>query len=109
MKENDSRRFQMDQQNQTYNPQPQRPPYAQQFDTAPIMTVGNWIVTYLIMIIPLVNIIMLIVWAASSTENPNRKNWAIAMLIWYAISIVLMIVLWGAIAAAIAGLANSMG
>lgn len=75
---------------------------------APVMTVGNWIVTYLIMIIPLVNIIMLIVWAASNTENPNRKNWAIAMLIMYAIGIVIMVLFWGIFAAAFAGMAKSM-
>lgn len=64
---------------------------------APVMTVGNWIVTMLIMIVPLVNIVMLIVWAASSTENPNRKNWAIAQLIFMAIGILIWIALAGAI------------
>jgi len=66
--------------------------------TAPIMTVGNWVVTMLLMMIPLVNIILLIVWAASSTENPNRKNWAISQLIFAAIAIVLWIVMFSAFA-----------
>jgi uncharacterized membrane protein YdbT with pleckstrin-like domain len=66
-------------------------------DQAPVMTIGNWIVTMIIMIIPLVNIIMLIVWAASSNENPNRKNWAVAQLIFMAIGILLWIVLAGSI------------
>ncbi|MDD4100080.1 MAG: hypothetical protein PHT47_03225 [Candidatus Cloacimonetes bacterium] len=71
---------------------------------APIMTVGNWIVTMLLMIIPLVNIILLIVWAASSGENPNRRNFAIATLIFAAISIVL----WMIMASTIAGLMSSL-
>ena len=78
--------------NRTYS-QPNR----SSFSDAPIMTVGNWIVTMLIMIIPLVNIIMLIVWAASSTENPNRKNWVIAQLIFMAIGVLIWILLAGAI------------
>lgn len=61
--------------------------------SAPIMTVGNWVVTMLLMMIPLVNIIMLIVWATGSMENPNRKNWAIAQLIFMGIAIVLWIVM----------------
>ncbi len=72
---------------------------------APIMTIGNWVVTMILMIIPLVNIILLIVWAASSSENPNRKNWAIATLIFMAISFVL----WLIFASALAGFIGSMG
>ncbi len=83
-------------------------PYPAQQPTAPIMTVGNWIVTYILMAIPIVGIIMLIVWAASNTENPNRKNWAIAMLIMWAISIVLMIILWSAIAVALSSVIDSL-
>ncbi|HQQ68539.1 MAG TPA: hypothetical protein PLX77_06900 [Candidatus Cloacimonadota bacterium] len=60
---------------------------------APIMTVGNWVVTMLLMMIPIVNIILMIVWAASSSENPNRKNWAISSLIFMAIGIVLWLIL----------------
>jgi uncharacterized membrane protein YdbT with pleckstrin-like domain len=67
--------------------------FTNQGQLAPVMTVGNWIVTMLLMIIPLVNIILLIVWAASSGENPNKKNWAIAQLIFMAIGVVLWLVL----------------
>ncbi len=62
-------------------------------DMAPIMTIGNWIVTMIIMIIPIVNIVMLIVWAASKNENPNRKNWAIAQLIFMGIGIAIYLIL----------------
>jgi len=71
---------------------------------APVMTVGNWIVTMLLMIIPIVNIVLLIVWAASSSENLNRKNWAIATLIFFAISFVIGLIL----SITMAGLASSL-
>lgn len=91
-----------------YSQPPQQQPPQHTGYGAPIMTVGNWVVSLLIMCIPIVNIIMLIVWAASSTENPNRKNWAIAYLIFMAVGILLWIVAWGAIAGIISGVASSM-
>jgi hypothetical protein len=52
---------------------------------------------------------MLFVWGFSSTENPSKSNWAKAMLIWYAIGMCLLFLLWGTIIAAFigAGGANS--
>lgn len=55
----------------------------------PSVTLGNWIITMIIMWIPLVNIIMLFVWAFSSSTNPSKANWAKAKLIFVAISILL--------------------
>jgi len=56
----------------TYNsPPPEREPE---------MSVGNWLIVFLISIIPCVNIIMLIVWAVSN-ENKTRRNYARAYLI----------------------------
>ncbi|MCB5265515.1 MAG: hypothetical protein LHW41_04650 [Candidatus Cloacimonetes bacterium] len=80
-----------------------------QQNMAPIMTIGNWIVTMIILVIPIVNIIMLIVWAASSSENPNRKNWAIAQLIFMGIGIVLYILLFSTIAGMMGGMAGMLG
>lgn len=54
------------------------------FQPAPnekVMTVGQWLVTMLLMILPIVNLILLIMWAVSDTENRNRSNWAKAYLI----------------------------
>ena len=87
-----------------------QPPQQQQnyggYMANPVMTIGNWVVTMLIMCVPIVNIVMLIVWASSSTENPNRKNWAIAQLIFMAVGILFWIVAWGAIAGMIASMAG---
>ena len=52
----------------------------------PIST-GDWVVTLLIAAIPLVNIIMLLVWAFGDGTHPSKANWAKAALIWMAISI----------------------
>ncbi len=75
-------------------PQYQQPQYQQ--PVQPIvelekpMTIGQWIGTILLGLIPCVNIILLIVWAASAT-NKSKKRWAIATLIVAAILIVLYI------------------
>ncbi|WP_267740023.1 hypothetical protein [Myroides injenensis] len=58
-----------------------------------VMSVGDWIVTLLIMLIPLVNIVMLFVWGFDSNGNRNRANWAKAQLIFMAIGIGLWILL----------------
>ena len=55
------------------------------------MSVKDWLVTLLIMAIPLVGIIMLFVYAFGNNENINRQNWAKAQLIMVAIAIVLVI------------------
>ena len=68
---------------------------------APVMTTKDWVITILISSIPLVGFIMLIIWAFSSSENPNKSNWAKAYLIWMAILFVLFIILWFTVFAAI--------
>jgi len=57
------------------------------------MTVGDWFVTILILAIPIVNLIMYLVWAFSSTGNINRKNFCIASLIWMLIGIAIAVFL----------------
>jgi hypothetical protein len=50
-------------------------------------SVWKWVANFLILALPLIGIIMLVVWAM---DNRNRivKNWAIARLVWLAISLV---------------------
>ncbi len=52
------------------------------------VTVGNWILTTLLMCIPLVNLVLLFVWAFGSNTPISKANWAKATLIWALISIV---------------------
>lgn len=49
------------------------------------LTIGDWIITLILLAIPLVNIIMLIVWAASSATHPSKKSFAQAALIVYGV------------------------
>ena len=67
--------------------------YASPDSSAPAMTIGDWIITFIIMVIPIVNLVMLFVWAFSSGTNPSKKNWAKAELIIMAVVIVLSIIL----------------
>ena len=46
-----------------------------------IITTSEWIITKLIMFIPIVNIVMLIIWAFNNKTNINKSNWAKANLI----------------------------
>jgi hypothetical protein len=63
------------------------------------MTIGDWLITFLIQIIPLVGFVMLFVWAFGGDTHPSKKTWAQATLLWFVIIIVLMIIffaaLWG--------------
>ena len=58
----------------------------------PVST-GDWIVTLIISMIPLVNIVMLLVWAFGSNTNPSKANWAKAYLVFIALLIGLYAVL----------------
>jgi hypothetical protein len=71
-----------------------------------IPSVGDWIITLLIASIPLVNIIALIYWAASSSSGPIKGNFAKAALIWTVIIIALYAIFFGAM---IGAMLNSLG
>ena len=70
---------------------------------APVVSVKEWLITNLIMMIPLVNIVMMLVWAFGSNTNPNKANYFKAALILFAIVmaiyLVLAVVIFGSIAA----------
>lgn len=71
--------------NYNYNSTPE--PYKEE-----PMTVGQWMITLLVMMIPCVNIIMAFVWAFGS-GNVSRKNYFKAYLIFMAIVYAIMFVL----------------
>jgi hypothetical protein len=52
-----------------------------------VPSVGNWMITLLIMTIPIVNFVALIYWAASSTSNPVKANFAKAAILWIVVII----------------------
>ena len=51
------------------------------------VTIGNWMLTMLLMCIPLVNIILIFVWAFGQNTPVSKANWAKTGLIWMLISI----------------------
>ena len=60
---------------------------------APVVSVKEWLLTNLILMIPLVNIVMMLVWAFDSNTNPNKANYFKAALILFAIVMVIYLVL----------------
>ena len=59
------------------------------------MTIRDWMITLLVLAIPLVNIIMYLVWACGSSGNVNRKTFCQASLIWFLIIFVGAVVVGG--------------
>jgi len=53
------------------------------------LSVGDWMIILLIISIPVVNIIMLFVWALSSDTNVTKSNFAKAALMWFVVIIIL--------------------
>lgn len=67
------------------------------------MSVKDWLVTLLLMAIPIVGIVLLFVYAFGNNENVNKQNWAKAQLIMLAIVFAIVIfclILFGSILAA---------
>lgn len=75
-------------QDPTYAPQQ----YYSQQQVAPVVTVKEWMLTFLILLIPIVNIVMMFVWAFGG-GNPSKANYFKASLLWAAIVIVIYIVI----------------
>ncbi len=57
-------------------------------EATPVST-GDWVITLLILAIPLVNIIMALVWAFGDGYKTSKSNFAKAYLIWLVIGIAL--------------------
>jgi len=93
------------QQEQNPQQQYQQPPYPQQGPVQwPHMTLGNWVVTMLLLLIPIANIVLMFIWAFGSNTNPSKKTYFQATLIFAAIGLVLTILSWGALLAMFASL-----
>lgn len=71
---------------------------------APV-SVGDWFVTILLMVIPLVNLVLLCVWAFGGNTHPSKANWAKASLIWMVVGIAL----WLLFASSIMAMMAAMG
>jgi fatty acid desaturase len=67
------------------------------------MSIGDWIITFIITYIPLVGFIMLFVWAFGDGTHPSKKTWAQATLILMVVGIILAIIFFSIIASIIGG------
>ena len=63
-----------------------------------VMTMGEWLITLIVLAIPCVNVIMYFVWAFGN-GNENRKNFCRAGLIVMAVGIVLTLILYAVVGA----------
>lgn len=75
--------------------------------SAPVVSFGDWIITLILLCIPCVNIIMLFVWGFGDS-NPNKKNYARAMLIIMLVSFVLSLIFGATVFASLMRLASSL-
>lgn len=58
-------------------------------DNEKVLTVKDWIIIQIIMMIPIVNIIMWIKWLVSDKTNQNLKNFLIASLVMIVIGMII--------------------
>lgn len=72
------------------------------------MRVGQYIGMLLLMCVPILNIILVFVWGFGSSVNLNQKNYARAMLIFFAIILISWIVAGGIIGAALSSVFRSL-
>ncbi len=85
----------------------QQPVYQQPTEDTSVMTIGQWMLTTFLLMLPCVGLIMAFVWGFGS-GNVNRKNYCRAWLIWQAIGIVAGILFSSIISAAVIGIMESM-
>ena len=92
----------------TNQPPAYQPQQYQQGNQWPHMTMGNWIVTFLLMLIPIANIVLMFMWAFGNDVNPSKKSFFKASLIMAAISIALSILLGGILTTVLTSLVNTL-
>ena len=105
----DENQFQNVNQNPVPVPPPVYPPYMPIQDEREVpLSLGQWILTVILMNIPCVGFIMLLVWAFGE-GNQSRKNFARAWLIVNLVVVVLIFVLFFIFGTAMASLMSNMG
>jgi heme/copper-type cytochrome/quinol oxidase subunit 2 len=62
------------------------------------LSVGDWMIILLLITIPVVNLIMLFLWALSSDTNVTKSNFAKAALMWFVVIIILWLLLFASLA-----------
>ena len=89
----DSNNMYQSQDNQQYQQPYQQPVYQQPVQgLEEPMSLGEWMITLLIMFIPCVNIVMMFVWAFSKNQKQSKSNFFKAQLIYTGIVILLYLI-----------------
>jgi hypothetical protein len=65
------------------------------------VSLGDWIITLIVLAIPIVGIVMLFVWGFSSSTHPSKQNYCRAALILVAVAFVLWLVFFFTIGASL--------
>jgi hypothetical protein len=73
--------------------QPSQQEYNDEVELEKPVSVGEWMLTTLVMLIPIVNIVMVFVWAFSKKANKSKSNYFKAALIWLLIEMGVLIVI----------------
>ena len=68
------------------------------------MSIGDWIITSIILAIPIVGFVMLFVWGFGGNTQPSKANWAKASLIMIGISFLFVVLFFGIISGVIINL-----
>lgn len=61
-------------------------------ESSPV-SLGDWIITLIVLAIPIVGIVMLFVWGFSSSTHPSKQNYCRAVLIFALVAFVLVFVI----------------
>ncbi|MBR5421802.1 MAG: hypothetical protein IK115_11710 [Lachnospiraceae bacterium] len=103
MDNNNMNQYQQPNQQMYQQQAPYQQPYQEMYvgaETETPVSVGDWVLTILLMCIPCVNFVLLFVWAFGSNTAKSKSNWAKATLIWILIAIVLEVILFAVMGAA---------
>ena len=47
------------------------------------MTIGDWLIAFLIQFVPVIGLLMTLYWAVSRRTQPSKRTWAQALLVLY--------------------------
>ncbi|MBM4403790.1 MAG: hypothetical protein FJ042_05350 [Candidatus Cloacimonetes bacterium] len=77
-------------------------------EEAPVITLGEWIGIFFLLMLPIVNLVLLFIWAVDAQGNPTRRNFARAYLIFIGIGILFAVLLMGMMAGLVMRLTEHM-
>lgn len=92
--------------NQGYQQPYQQQSYQQDSELEEPVSFGDWMLSLLVLMIPCVNIIMMFVWAFSSSTKKSKSNYFKAVLVWTLIWTVLSVLIMIGLGATLASIAT---